>query len=111
MGKEATETEQVYQEERGVEKCFQSVVLTEELMKAYHVKEAEEEEVQLSPDKEEKNMDEDLTGAAAELGEVNENTGGDKKEHEIAAAEAENAQLEEKPEEKQMTNDTHLENR
>ncbi|URD86887.1 hypothetical protein MUK42_34529 [Musa troglodytarum] len=80
-------------------------------MKAYHVKEAEEEEVQLSPDEEEKNMDEGLTGAAAELVEVNENTGGDQKEHEIAAAEAENAQLEEKPEEKEMTNDTHLENR
>ncbi|CAL9081570.1 unnamed protein product, partial [Musa textilis] len=110
-GTEATETEQVYQEDTGVEKCFESVVLTEELMKAYHVKEAEEEEVQLSPDEEEKNMDEGLTGAAAELVEVNENTGGDQKEHEIAAAEAENAQLEEKPEEKEMTNDTHLENR
>ncbi|CAL9138612.1 unnamed protein product, partial [Musa hybrid cultivar] len=110
-GKEATETEQVYQEDRGVEKCFQSAVLTEELMKAYHVKEAEEEEVHLSPDEEEKNMDEDLTGAAAELVEVNENTGGDKKEHEIAVAEAKNAQLEEKLEEQEMANDTHLENR
>ncbi|URD92674.1 hypothetical protein MUK42_00683 [Musa troglodytarum] len=108
--KEDTETEQVDQEEGVVEESLQAVVSTEE--QACEKLEAKEEEVQVNLDHEKQNWDEDLKeGAAAELAEVNANTGDDPEELEVAAAEADKVKLEEKPDENDNDNEPRLEDR
>ncbi|CAL9093867.1 unnamed protein product [Musa acuminata var. zebrina] len=104
---ETAQTAEPYREEEGVEESHQGVILSEELMKASDGTEAQEEEVKPNPVDERQNKDEDLiTGTAAEPVEAIGNSDRDKKEQEVEAAEVEFSQLKEKPEEKEMTNDT-----
>ncbi|CAL9107192.1 unnamed protein product [Musa acuminata var. zebrina] len=110
--KEDTETEQVDQEEGVVEESLQAVVSADEPTQACEKIETTEEEVQVNLDQEKQNKDEDLKeGAAAELAEVNANTGVDPEELEVAAAEADKVKLEEKPDEKDNDNETRQEDR